>query len=119
MKQPSSFAQYVGLHPLVGFGVLAVDSMLFGGELMTLGVGWAISVPVGLVLALAAILVQRFAWGDSWQAAVGKGLTIGVLTAIPTPIPSILPVAGGIVGLLHSSKAPKALGSKQDTSSAQ
>jgi len=100
---PSGFlrvCQLFGLHPLVGFGMFAVDWMLFGAETATLGAAWIVSVPVGLALAVPSVLLQRFSYKDHWGAAIGKGLLVGLLTAIPTPLPSGIPLAGAILGVI-------------------
>ena len=89
----------LGIHPLAAVGVIAVDSMLFGGTVVTGGIGWAISVPVGIALAVAVSLIQRRGSPhDDLGLAVGKGLIVGVLTAIPTPLPSALVAGAGTVG---------------------
>ncbi len=46
------FCQKFGLHPLVGFGMVAVDTMLFGAESATLGISWPISIAVAVVLGI-------------------------------------------------------------------
>lgn len=88
----------LGLHPFVAFGMVAADMMLFGGEAATAGVGLAVTVPVALALTVPCILLQRYSFGDNWGAAVGKGLMVGVLTAIPFPIGSPLTILGAILG---------------------
>ncbi len=104
-------SQTFGLHPLVGFGMFAVDSMLFGGTIVTGGTGWVVTVPIALALSIPCILLQKHSFGDGWGTATGKGLLIGVLTAIPTPLPSIISVGGGILGttklLMSQSSEPK------------
>ncbi len=87
-----------GLHPLVGFGAVAADWMLFGAEAASLGIGWAISVPVAAALALPASLIQKHSFGDPWGAALGKSLLLAVLVAIPTPLPSAAALAAGALG---------------------
>jgi hypothetical protein len=88
------FARAVGLHPLTALGLFVVDWMLFGEEIATGGVGWLISLPVGLVLGVAAILIQKHLYKDETAPAVAKGLLVGLLTAIPAPLSSfgILPL---------------------------
>lgn len=93
-------SQTVGLHPLVGFGMFAVDLMLFGEEAVTAGIGWPVAVAVAVALTIPCILIQHYAYKDDWGAAVGKGLLVGLLTAIPTPLPSIVPFLGGALGLV-------------------
>ena len=67
----------VRIHPLAAVGVVAVDSMLFGGTVVTGGVGWAASVPVGIALGVAVGLIQRRGWPqDDLGLAVGKGVMI-------------------------------------------
>src|SRR5438876_1147340 len=87
---PGGMLQVFGLHPLAAFGMIAVDWMLFGEEAATFGAGWAVSVPIAAFLTLACILVQRHMYKDSWGAAMAKGIIIGLLTAIPTAIPTLL-----------------------------
>jgi hypothetical protein len=95
MERLKSFCQTFGLHPLTAMGLFVVDWMLFGEEVATGGVGWVISLPVGVVLGFAAILIQKHVYKDETMPAVGKGLVVGLLTAIPAPLSSfgILPLA--------------------------
>ncbi len=97
-------AHAVGLHPLVAFGMFACDWMLFGGEAGSGGIGLAITVPVALALTIPCVLIQRYSFGDRWGAALGKGLLVGVLTAIPMPLGSPATLAGGVIGLLRPGK---------------
>jgi hypothetical protein len=102
MERLRSFSQTFGLHPLTALGLFAVDWMLFGGEVATAGVGWLISLPVGVFLGLAAILIQKHLYKDETMPAVAKGLLVGILTAIPAPLSSlgILPLAA--FGAIHA-----------------
>ncbi len=100
MDTMKKFSQYFGLHPMVGFGMFAVDLMLFSFETATFEVGWLVSIPVGAALAIPSMLIQKYSYQDSWGAAIGKGLLIGVLTAIPTPLPAIVPFLGGVLGVV-------------------
>lgn len=97
-------AQSLGLHPLVAFGMFAADWMLFGGEAGSGGIGLVVTIPVALALAIPSVLIQRYSFGDHWGAAIGKGLLVGVLTAIPMPIGSPVTLAGGVIGLLGPKK---------------
>ena len=90
--------QAAGLHPLGAIGVISVDTMLFGGTILTGGAGWVASVPVGLVLCPGVALLQRYGFEDTWGLAVGKGVIVGLLTAIPTPLPSVLIAGSGAAG---------------------
>ncbi len=96
------FAQIFGLDPRIAALTLVVDFMLFGGEFVTAGLIWPFSVAAGLVLGLIAYKAQRRWYGDDREAALIKGLILGLLTAIPTPIPAFLYIPSGIVGLVHN-----------------
>lgn len=98
MKTFDSLCQTFGLHPAVGFSLFTVDSMLFASELLTFEATWALTIPIGLALTIPAILLQKRLYGDSWRAATGKGLIVGLLTAIPLPLASLMTFAGGILG---------------------
>jgi hypothetical protein len=95
MMKLKLFARTVGLHPLTALGLFVVDWMLFGEEIFTGGVGWLISLPVGIMLGLGAYLIQRRSYKDETGPAVAKALIVGLLTAIPAPLSSfgILPLA--------------------------
>ena len=108
MKAVDSFCQTFGLHPLVGFSLFAVDSALFASEVVTIEATWALTVPIGLALTIPAILLQKRAYGDSWRAAVGKGLVVGILTAIPLPIASLMTLTGGVLGSVKGLRSNKA-----------
>ena len=107
MEKLKSFCQTLGLHPLTAMGMFVVDWMLFGEEVATAGIGWVISLPVGVVLGLAAILIQKHAYKDDTIPALAKGLLVGLITAIPTPLASfgMLPLtAFGAIKYLFSKR---------------
>jgi len=108
MEKLKSFSQTFGLHPLTALALFVVDWMLFGEEIATAGIGWVISLPVGMMLGLAAILIQKYAYKDETMPAVAKGLLAGLLTAIPTPLSSLglLPLAAfGAIRSFYSKQA--------------
>ena len=96
------FSKFFGLHPLVGFGMFAVDLMLFSTvEVPTFEVGWLVTVPVAAFLTIPCVLIQKFSYKDDWGSSIGKGMLVGVLTAIPTALPSAVPFIGGVLGTLN------------------
>jgi len=108
MEKVKSFSQMFGIHPIVAFSLFTIDWMLFGSELVTLGTNWIITAPIGLLLGIAAMFVQRYGFKDELGVAIGKGLLLGLLTAIPTALPSLgmIPFAAiGAVKLLSSKSA--------------
>ncbi len=101
MDALKKLSRSMGLHPLVGFGMFAIDMMLFGAETITFELTWPISVAVGAALTVPSILIQRHSFKDDWGAAVGKGLLVGVLTGIPTALPALVPLLGGALGTMQ------------------
>ena len=96
------FGQKFGIHPAIASLTLIVDLMLFGGEVATMGAILPVSIGAGIVLGVIAYLAQRKWYGDDHDSAAIKALVLGFLTAIPTPLPAILSVPSGIVGLIHN-----------------
>jgi hypothetical protein len=96
------FGQAFGIHPAIASLTLIVDLMLFGGEVMTMGAILPVSIGAGAVLGVIAYLGQRRWYGDDKDSARIKALILGFLTAIPTPLPAILSVPSGVVGLIHN-----------------
>lgn len=93
-------AGLLGLHPLTAVGMIAVDVMLFHTDLGI--ITWPISVTVATLLMIPCVIMQRFAYQDAWLIALAKSLLVGILTAIPTPLPAVLTGGGGVLGLLGS-----------------
>src|SRR5262249_56253835 len=69
--------------------------LLVGEEVGHAGVGWLISLPVGILLGLVAYMIQTRSYKDEPGPAALKALLVGLLTAIPAPLSSfgILPLA--------------------------
>jgi hypothetical protein len=95
------FGQIFGLHPAMAVLTLIVDTMLFGGAVVTMGAILPLSFAAGVVLAFITFLAQRKWYGDDDQGALIKALILGFLTAIPTPLPAVLYVPSGVIGLIH------------------
>ena len=95
----------LGLHPAVAFAMIIVDVMLFSAD--GTGVGWIISCLVAAALTIPCILFQRYAYHDNWGIAIAKGMLIGIITAIPTPLPAIITGTGGVMGAIGMLNAPK------------
>jgi hypothetical protein len=99
----------LGLHPLVAFAMVVVDIMLTATDLVTVA---TVSIIIALILTIPCILLQRYAYKDEWGVAIGKGMIVGILTAIPTPLPAIVTGTGGVlgaIGLLSNRKEPAQL----------
>ncbi|MGO9933608.1 MAG: hypothetical protein ACLPV8_17605 [Steroidobacteraceae bacterium] len=100
-RHSRGFAQLFGLDPRIAFLTFIVDLMLFAGEALTFGLLIPIALVAGIVLGFITYRAQVKWYGDDREAAMIKGLIIGLLTAIPTPLPAIVYVPSGILGLVH------------------
>jgi len=98
MNRAAQALHMLGVHPVVAVGMAAVDFMLFAGEGASLAVSWPVSISVAIALTILCALVQRYGYKEHWGLAIGKAMLVGLLTAIPTAIPSLGTVAGGMLG---------------------
>jgi len=95
------FSQLFGLDPRVAFLTLIVDMMLNAGDVVSMGLLLPVSVAAGVVLGFTVYRAQINWYGDDKESARIKALILGLLTAIPTPIPEVLYIPAGILGLIH------------------
>jgi len=95
------FGQIFGLYPAIAFLTLIVDTILFGGEAVSLGTSLPVSVAAAAVLGYIAYKAQMKWYGDDDESAKIKAFILAFLTAIPTPLPAIVYVPSGIVGFFH------------------
>ena len=95
MMRLKYLSKVFGLHPLTALILFVVDWMLFGEEIATGGIGWVISLPIGVLLGLVAVLIQKRFYKDDDRPAIAKGVVVALLTAIPAPLSSLglLPLA--------------------------
>jgi hypothetical protein len=95
------FAQTFGLHPACALLTVVVNTMVFTSGLVTGGVGWLISIPIGMVLGVIIFLAQKKWYGDDNEEAFIKALIVAFLTAIPTSLPGYLTIPSGIIGFFR------------------
>jgi len=98
-------SQLFGLDPRIAFLMFIVDMMLFGGEVLTFGLLIPVAMVAGAVLGFITYRAQRRWFGDDHDAALIKGAIVGLLTAIPTPLPAVVYVPSGILGLIHMARS--------------
>lgn len=94
--------QVFGLHPIPAVMTLAVNAMLFTGELATMGALVPVAFVVAIVLGFITYRSQMRLYGDDSEAAMIKAVAVALLTAIPTGLPSLLTVPSGVVGVVHT-----------------
>jgi hypothetical protein len=93
--------QLFGLDPRIAILTLLVDAMLFGGELLTMGLLIPVAIVVGIGLGVITYRAQRSWYGDDRESALIKAAVVALLTAIPTPLPAILSIPSAVLGALH------------------
>jgi hypothetical protein len=104
VKHSRGFTQLFGLDPRIAFLTFIVDAMLFGGVALTAGLLIPVALVAGVVLGFITYRAQMKWYGDDRESALIKGVIVGLLTAIPTPLPAILYVPSGILGLIHMAR---------------
>jgi len=95
------FCQSFGLHPGMAFLTLVVDSMVFGGTLVSGGLLLPVAFGAAAVLGIIVYMAQRAWYGDDDRNALIKALIVGLLTAIPSPLPYVLFVPAGLLGFFR------------------
>ena len=74
-------------HPASGAVILAIDWLLFSGNIVSGGLATLPTMLIGFALGgLATGLVQRFVAGDGTAKSLVKALAAGLLVGIPTPV---------------------------------
>lgn len=96
----------IGLHPLSAFLAICVDIMFFGAE-VSVPPSIVITSIFGFLITIPVFLLQKFASADSAKIAIAKAMIIGILTAIPSPLPSVLTGLAAILGFFGASNNEK------------
>ena len=96
------FGQIIGLHPIPAVLTLSVNAMLFGGTIITMGALAPLALIVAVILGIITYRSQKCFYGDDHEAALIKALAVGLVTAIPVGLPSILTLPSGVVGFVHN-----------------
>jgi hypothetical protein len=90
---PTDRTSHSFLHPTSGAVILALDWILFSGNVLSLGLGSMALSSIGFVLGLIGVAVVQHRYGSDPMITSGlKGLLAGVVVGVP------LPVAGTAVG---------------------
>jgi hypothetical protein len=95
------FSQVFGLDPRIAFLTLIIDMMLNAGDLLSMGLLVPLSMLAGVVLGYVVYRAQINWYGDDPEDAKIKAIVIGLLTAIPTPIPELLYLPAGLLGVFN------------------
>lgn len=104
------FGQMFGIDPRIAVVMFVLDAMLNAGEIASMGLLVPVSLVAGVVLGYVTYRAQRKWYGDDKESAKIKAMIVGLLTAIPTPLPEILYLPFGIVGLFHNLRRKKISG---------
>ena len=95
------FTQMFGLHPGMAFLTVVVDSMVFSADIASSGLLLPVAFGAAVVLGIITGMAQKAWYGDDNNSALVKALIVALLTAIPSPLPYMLFVPAGIVGLFR------------------
>lgn len=96
------FSQMLGLHPFCGVLTLAVNAMLFGGTVFTMGALIPIAIGVGVVLGVLTYRAQMKFYQDDAEAAALKAGAVALITMIPVGLPALLTVPSTVIGFVHT-----------------
>lgn len=92
---PTDAQQRTFFHPASGALILALDWLLFSGNVFSLGLGTPALASAGFALGLASVTVVQRRYGHD---ALGKSALKGLLAGVAVGVP--LPIAGTAVGAL-------------------
>lgn len=95
------FSSTFGLHPMVAALTLAVDLMLGAEEMATFGAGWLFSLLVSAAVGYLSYRAQMKFFHDDAEAAQVKAGMLALLLAIPSPIPCVLYLPAGVIGIFR------------------
>ncbi len=74
-------------HAASGASILAIDWLLFSGNVLSGGIATLPAMLIGFALGgLSTALIQRFAAGDSIPKSLAKALVAGLIVGAPTPV---------------------------------
>jgi hypothetical protein len=93
--------QTFGLDVRAAALTFVVDAVIFGSDTLSLGVLIPVGVVAAAVLGFIVYCIQRKWYGDDHDDALIKAISIGLLTALPVPITSVLAIPAGCAGLIN------------------
>jgi hypothetical protein len=99
---PRTFTQLMGLEIRAAVLMFTVDTLVFGGDVASLGALIPVAVGAGAVLGFIVYKIQCKYYGDDHDAALIKALVVGLLTAIPVPIGPVVAVPSGLIGIVNT-----------------
>jgi hypothetical protein len=93
-------AQMFGLDVRASILTIIVDLMVFGGDVASLGALIPVAIGVACILGFIVYKIQVKWYNDDHDSALIKALIIGLLTAIPVPLSTLIAIPGGILGIV-------------------
>ena len=83
-------------HAASGASILALDWLLFSGNILSGGMATLPAMALGFALgSVSTALIQRFVAGDSTPKSLAKGLAAGLIVGAPTPVAGT--ALGGVI----------------------
>lgn len=94
----AGFASRFGVHPAIALFTLCLDTMLWGGETITLGMSFPLSMLASGAVGYVTYHGQKEWFGDTVESAKTKAVILGFLTFLPTGLPTWLLIPAGVLG---------------------
>lgn len=78
------------LHPVIVWGMVAIDILLFAAELFTFGLSYFLTIIISFLFGVFTIYVQMMACGDPFPIALGKGIISAIIILAPTNLLTLM-----------------------------
>ena len=78
------------LHPVIVWGMVAIDILLFAAELFTFGLSFFLTIIISFLFGIFTIYVQMMACGDEFPIALGKGIISAIIILAPTNLLTLM-----------------------------
>ena len=82
--------EILNLHPVIVWGMVAIDILLFAAELFTFGLSFFLTIIISFLFGIFTIYVQMMACGDEFPIALGKGIISAIIILAPTNLLTLM-----------------------------
>ena len=82
--------EILNLHPVIVWGMVAIDILLFAAELFTFGLSFFLTIIISFLFGIFTIYVQMMACGDEFSIALGKGIISAIIILAPTNLLTLM-----------------------------
>ena len=82
--------EILNLHPVIVYGIVAIDLLLFAAELFTFGLSFFLTIIISFLFGIFTIYVQMMACGDEFPIALSKGIISAIIILVPTNLLTLM-----------------------------